>query len=912
MALALLAAAGCGRDTPESLTAAAKAAGERNDPKAAVVHLKAALQLEPGNPQTRYLLGKALLDAGDPAGAVIELSKVRDQKHPDEQVLPPLTRALYLLGDHRRLATQYSDVTLAEPKAQAELKANVAAAWAGLGDRARTEAALAAALQADPNNASAGVLQARIVAGAGRMDEAMKLARAVVDRDPRAYEAWHLIGELRQFGDKDMKAAAEAFRKSISIEPANIQAHLSLLAMHIRDRDIAGARAQAEELRKVLPRHPQMIFVDAQLAFHDAKYTRARELAQALLKVVPTHTGVLQLAGASEAQLGSMVVAEAHFAKALQVNPQLLLARRNLAQVYLRIGQPARALDTLRPLLAPGAGDANARALAAEAALALGDSGTAERLFLEASRLEPDDERIRTALALTNLSRGDAERAFVDLDKIARASTATYADLAIVSARIKRREFDQALAAVDALEKKGGDRTLAPNLRGRIHELRGDFAAARKAFDAALAADPRFFSAVASLAALDLRENKPEAATARFDAAIQADARNHLAYMGKAAIMIRGDADFEAVRKVLAEAIQAAPSDADPRLQLIEYGLKKRQFKEVLVIAQQAGAALPNQPRVLDALGRAQAQSGDRLQAASTFQRAANLDPGSALPHVRLADVYKADGKRQAAVAALKRALEIDPGLDEAQVSLVETLVAERRVDEAVAVARGLQKNPRLTAGWLLEAAIHMRGRDFAKAETALRAGLKQHPDSSDLAVRLHQVLGTSGRGADARRFAEDWVRQRPNDSVLSYQLATAAITRNDMAEAETRLRDLVKRHPEHALALNNLAWVLTFTGKPGAVAFAERAVARLPGHPGVQDTLAMALAAEGQATRGLELQKKVVALQPEDDGLRLNLARIAKAAGDTALARAELERLIAKGQMGPFHGEAVKLLKTL
>lgn len=912
LAASTLLTTGCGRETPQTLVAAAKAASDKRDHRAAVVHLKSALQADPKNLETRLLLGQAMLKAGDPAGAAIELTKLHDAKMADERVLPALTRALLLLGEERRLATLYGDVELSDREAQAALKANVASAWAALGDRPRTEAALKKALELSPDHTAAIVLRARIVAGAGDLAGALKLAEGVVARDPAAYEAWHLLGEVHLHGQNDRAKATEAFRRSLAIEPANVQAHLALLAMHIRDRDIASARAQADELRKVLPRHPQMVFVDAQLAFHDGNYPRARELTQAVLKLAPSHTGVLLLAGAIEGQLGSLVLSETHFGKALQLNPALLLARRNLAQVYLRSGQPARALETLKPVLAPGAGDANARALAAEASLALGDAATAERLFLEAARLEPDDERIGTALALTNLARGDAERAFVDLDRIARASKATYADLAIVSARIKRTEFDQALAAVDALEKKTNDRTLAPNLRGRIHVLRGDIPAARRAFESALAVDPRFFAAVAGLAALDLRENRPDAAQARFDAAIAADPRNPLAHIGKAELMIRADADFESVRKVLADAIQAAPTDAEPRLQLIEYGLKKRQYKEVLTIAQQAAAALPNQPRVLDALGRAQAQSGDRLQAVSTFQRAANLDPGSALPHLRLADLYKADGKSAAAVAALRRALEIDPRRDEAQVGLVDALVADRRVDEAVATARSLQQDPKLTVGWLLEAAVHMRSRTYDKAESVLRAGLKRHPDSSELAVRLHQVLGATGRQADARRFAEDWIRQRPQDSALAYQIATAAISRGDLAEAETRLRELVARHPRHALALNNLAWVLTTSGKPGAVAFAERAVQALPSHPGIHDTLAMALAAEGQPARALEIQKKALARAPDDDGMRLNLARIALKAGDTALARRELEALVAKGPLGTFHGEAGKLLKTL
>lgn len=916
VAIAVAAAAtlgGCSRETPQSLVASAKASSERKDHKAAVVQLKAALQQDPQNADTRLLLGLELLKAADPAGAVIELSKLRDQKVPDEKVMPPLARAMLLLGDERRLTTLYGDVELKEPKAQAALKASVASAFAALGDRERTEVALKAALKADPDNTVANVLQARIVAGGGDFTQGMKLAQAVVKRDPAAYDAWHLIGELALYGKGDVAAAVAAFRKSLAIEPANVQAHLALMSIAIRDRDIAAARAQAEELRRVLPRHPQMVFVDAQLAFHDRDLPKARELMQSLLKLAPNHVGVLQLAGAIEGELKSLVLAETHFAKALQVDPTLVVARRSLAMIYLRQGQPRRAFEIVAPLLGAESKDPAAHALAAEAALTMGDPAAAERLFVAAARLEPENERFKTALALIGLAQGQAERAFVDLETLARQSSSNYADLALISARLKRGEFDAALKAIDVLEKRPDtDRAMALNLRGRAHVLRGDNASARAAFEQALAAAPGDFASVSNLAAVDVREGLLDAAVARFDAAITADTRNTLAYVGKAEVLIRQRAPFEQVQDVLAAAIKAAPLDPEPRLQLVEYALKQRRLKEALVVAQSAAAALPDRPAVLDVLGRAQAQSGDRLQALSTFQRAANLDATNAVPHMRIADLHKADGKKAAAIAALRRALEIDPRLAEARASLVDMLVADNQIDQALLVAREMQRDAGRIDGFMLEAGIHARARSTDRELDILRAGLAKHPGSSDIAVRLHQVLRNAGREADARRFADEWIRRQPQDPAFAFELSTAAIERGDLPRAEALLRELVKRFPNHPLALNNLAFVLVHSGKPGAVAMAERALAARPGTAAIMDTLAQALAAEGQAAKGLQVQRDAVAKAPDDDGLRINLARIAVKAGDKGLARSELERLVAKGPLGPWHGEATRMLKTL
>jgi Flp pilus assembly protein TadD len=95
-------------------------------------------------------------------------------------------------------------------------------------------------------------------------------------------------------------------------------------------------------------------------------------------------------------------------------------------------------------------------------------------------------------------------------------------------------------------------------------------------------------------------------------------------------------------------------------------------------------------------------------------------------------------------------------------------------------------------------------------------------------------------------------------------------------------------------------------------VAYARRAVDLMPNQPAMIDTLAMAMAAERQLDGALTLQKQAVELAPDDNGLRLNLARIALQAGDKALARKELERLQALGPTLPYRSEVATLIKAL
>ena len=904
---------GCGNETPQALVASGKQYLDKREPKGAVIQFKAALQQRPDSAETRYLLGRALLDSGDPVSAAAELAKALDLRHPETQVLPQLAQALLLAGENKKLTSLYGALELPDKTASASLKSSVAAAWGALGDQAKTQAAVQAALAAVPDFPAALVLKARLVAGAGDFNQAQVLVDQVLAKVPTAFEAWNLKGEILLLGKNNPKAAEAAFRRTLAIEKTHVAAHVSLIAMRMRENDLPGMRKQIQDLKAVLPGHPQTVFAEAQLAFLERDFKKAREASQLLLRGSPDNVMALMLAGAIEGQSGSLVQAEALFAKASRLDPDLELARRNLANTYLRMGQPDKALHVLAPLLEGDAIGAEALSVAAEAYLQLGDPRKAETLFIRASKIDPSNARVRTALALTRLARGDAPAAFAELNQVAIEDKGTFAEMAVVSARMKRKEYDAALLAANAMAKKQPDSVAVLNLRGQIQMLRNDIAAARQDLDAAHKLDPAYFPAVANLAAVDVLEKKPAVAQKRFEEVIQANPRNFAAYMALAALRQTLKAPKDEVVGLLTKAIQGSPDEPGPRLQLIEMRLRAKDIKDALAAAQDSVAALPNDVLILDALGRVQMESGNVQQAMGTFRRLINLDSKAPLPHTRLADLFIATRDYKSAEASLRRALELQPNLEGAQRSLLQIFLTDARLRDALDVAKQMQvQRPEQAMGYLSEGVIQMRMKAPEAAIAAYRAGLQQVPGHSELATRLHRTLVASGHKAEAEQFSAEWSKLHPDDLLFEYHRAITALAAGDLAQAETRLRAVVERQPDNGMALNNLAWTMATLGRKGAVAYAEKATTLLPNRPAVMDTLALALVQEGNLPRALELQKKVVALAPDDMGMRLNLAKIAISAGDKTLARTELERLAKEGTRFASQDRVAALMKKL
>ena len=470
-----------------------------------------------------------------------------------------------------------------------------------------------------------------------------------------------------------------------------------------------------------------------------------------------------------------------------------------------------------------------------------------------------------------------------------------------------------ALKAIEGLEKKLPDQALPLQLRGRVLMMRKDTAAARRAYEAALTKDPAYFSAVAALASLDAAERKPEEARRRFDAYLKAYPKSWQAKLALAEFDSRAGAAPAAVQATLREAVKLSPTEPRPQLVLINHLLSHDDARAALQAAQEAVAALPDNLEILDAKGRAEMAAGDHQGALSTFRKLAGLQPRSALPELRLSDAYIGAKDRAAAERSLRRAAELQPELVAPNRLLALLQLQDGRPDEALAIARTMQKaHPTDPAGFLLEAEIETARKAWEPAAKAFRAALKLAPDSADLFIKLHGALDRAGQAPEAHRMAADWLKAHPKDPAFLYYLGDLALADNDLPRAERRYRAVLEVMPDHALAMNNVAWLMARQGKPGALPLAEKANQLMPNRAPLLDTLATVLEAENQLPKAIEAQKRAIAAAPKDPALNLRLAKLYIKSGDKSGARSELDGLAKLGERFAGQAEVAELLKKL
>ena len=908
--LAVAVLTGCGRNEPSALIASAKGYIAKADYKSGIIELKSALQQAPDNAEARFLLGESLLASGDPVAAETEVRKALDLNYPADDANPLLARVLLTEGQFQKVVSEFGERKLDSAKSMGDLGTSVAIAYMALGETKKARSALDAALALAPRNARALTVAAQLDAANNDFAAVSKDIDMALAASPNDPEATAIKAELevsqgrRDEGVKILESAVEA-------NPNSVSARFALGSLLIRSGQVEKAATQVEAMKRVAPRDLRTLYLEAVVAF-----SRGAK---------PDHLPSLYLLGLIDLRLGSLAAAEEQLRKVVAQVPNEVGARRALAATYLRMGQVTRAIDTVEPALALAPEDAGTLRVAAEAYLASGKVGKASQYYERANAIDKGNVGSEVRLAQMRIATGDTARAFKDLETLSEADASQYqADLALVTAHLRRGEFDQALQAANRLEKKQPKNPVSYNVKGTVYAAMRDFKSARANYEKALQVDPKYFTAARNLTLLDLQERKPDDARKRYEQMLANDPKNEPLLLAQAELLALTGQPPDQVKSAIERAIAANPNSAVARMSLVNYSMRQGDTKAALAAAQSAQAALPDDPRIVEAIGAAQLAAGDLNQAMAAFQRLAQLQPENAAMLVRLAEVQLRLNDSSGAIETLRKGLTAQPDSAQLLLALAKTYIVSGHPEGAIAEARKLQKErPDRALGFAIEAEVLMTQKKWTQAATSYRDALARQALPA-LVVRRYAALLNAGTPTEAAHMAEGWFQEHPKDLTLHLYIAEQSQFRKDLPTAIAHYHAMLAIDPENIVALNNLAIALSDSGDAKASDYAERAYRLSPYNPDVMDTLGWVLVQAHDTDRGTELLRAASNLSPTNGQIRLHFAKaliqagaraikIGIGAGDKGGARRELEALTAKlDKASPLRADAEKVLSGL
>ncbi|HEX8395876.1 MAG TPA: tetratricopeptide repeat protein [Pyrinomonadaceae bacterium] len=258
-------------------------------------------------------------------------------------------------------------------------------------------------------------------------------------------------------------------------------------------------------------------------------------------------------------------------------------------------------------------------------------------------------------------------------------------------------------------------------------------------------------------------------------------------------------------------------------------------------------------------LGRAFLRAGRASEAVAILSRAVTDEPDNEDAVLALQDAIQSatDNDAGAAVEALKQAVFAAPG----SASLVEMLAnaqirAGKIEDAAKTIKEARSKFPESDSLLRLEANVLTQLGRVDEAVSLLRSKIvnktKQISVPQSLVpdflahLTISDLYVQAGRGADAVGAARQALDLAQNDDMTKIAMLTLASAQNaagNFRDAETSLREVLKKEPENPTALNNLGYFLVERGErlPEALNLIKRAVATEPGNSSFLDSLGWA-----------------------------------------------------------------------
>jgi putative PEP-CTERM system TPR-repeat lipoprotein len=900
----------CGRSSQstEQLLTEAKQYQQKGDLKSAMIQLKNAVEKSPENGEARIQLGSLELGMGDYASAEKEFRKARSSGVAADHVLPLLAKAMSQQGKFKEILEDITPEVAAKSAPLLTLRGEALLAT-GKVDEAKQAFDQALALNANSGDALLGL--ARYAITKQDRDAAERYINEAVAKDPKNPEVFMAHGTMLRTQGKADEAIA-AFDQALALAPHHRSAHIEKAYIDITRGKFPDAKTEIDAAEKNAPGNLLVTYTRALYEFSQGKYQAAQDAVQSVLKVAPDHMPSILLAGASELNLGSLQQADQHLRKYLENNPSDVYARKLLAQVQLKSAQPNDAAATLAPALKSAVDDPQVLALAGETYMQVHDFNKASAYLEKATALAPKAAGLRTSLGLSKLAQGDQARGLSELETATVLDPKSgYATMALVQTEISLKHYDKALAAIDALEKQQPENPQVLTLRGAVNMVRGDIPAARAALDKAVALQPTFIPAVQNLARLDLVEKKPDAAKQRYEKVLQKEPNNADAMRALGVLALMQNHPDEATTW-FEKASNSNPNAVGPAVTLGRHYLRTGQPQKAQTLARKFQTANPTNPELVELLGQAQIANKDTAGALETYSKLTNLMPKSAAPHLRLAGVHMLMQNNTAAVDDLKRAVELQPDLLPARLAQVDLAMRMGHADDALAIARQIQKlNDKSPVGYATEGDVLMAQKKPAQALPAYDKALSL-AKAPEILVKSLQAMTLSGKGKEAQARAAQWIKDHPDDVLIGMYMAENDLSAKDYKAAIARLEGVVKRTPNNAAALNNLAYAYQQEKDPRALATAEQAYKLADNSPGIMDTLGWLLVEQGNTTRGVPLLQKASNLAPNSSETRYHLAVGLSKSGDKAGARKELDKLLASDKSFAQSDEARALLKTL
>ena len=678
----------------------------------------------------------------------------------------------------------------------------------------------------------------------------------------------------------------------------------------------------------------------ADAAWKAGEYEKAETLYQTVLRTRAEQPGALRSLGLMYLQLGQFeraAVVLVHGRDALTNDVEI---RSGLARAYYATGATKSSRDEVLQVLRLSPGHDHGLLLLADLAANTNETAAARRLLEEARRQAGDKPALHAALGTLWMKEGAPAKASEEFALAAKAP----APPAIVLAALAGFAWSQGdLTNAEAYYRKAVAAEPAEPLRQfqlAEFKLKTGPVAEGKAMLAALGEKyprvPMIWYHLADIAAQEGVGSDCKNALAKLFAC---DPFNLSGRLLLARLRVASGA-FDAAALELERLSRFYPKSAPLFHQLGVAHLMGKDMVKALASFDRALAADPGYQNTILAMADLNIRRADYASAVTSLRSLISKHPELYQGYLMLADAYRLRGtpldslevykrlekfkpedpsipyvtgltlrtlgRTAEARAQFARVLELAPLDTSVLTQLADMDLAAGQTNDAIARVTGAAaKHPDSIAHQMLLAQLHMTIGRLDAAETVLAQILEKYPENVEAYGLQARVYVAGKKQQQALERLASGLLKRPQDPVLLIQQGVIYDLLKQFDRARESYEQVLRVNPEHVLAMNNLACLLSeqFNQLDKAYELARKAHELNPANPSAADSLGWILFKRREYPWALSLIREAASRLPGEPEVQYHLGLAHYMMGEEGPAKAALERSLAGP--GEFRGRA-------
>jgi tetratricopeptide (TPR) repeat protein len=406
----------------------------------------------------------------------------------------------------------------------------------------------------------------------------------------------------------------------------------------------------------------------------------------------------------------------------------------------------------------------------------------------------------------------------------------------------------------------------ARGLRATFMLDRGDINTAMTELQAVVTAKPNNHVSRFNLGRAHFARGEFEQARQEFDAAIQIHPDYLPARLAQIQVsLIRGDSD-QALHQA-DETIKIAPNSVEAKVMKAAALQRLQRYDEARALLNAIIEKVPKQVDTLLELGVLDLNQKKPKDAEEVFRRAYEANPNNLRGLLGESRAYLLDGQPDKSVQLIEAEAQKKPANLDLQREVGNAEANAGQYDKAIMTYQGLMakvSDPRLQSDlWNRIGESYLRKGDIQQSINSLEKARQGQPNNTSLTTNLGQLYDQENKKDMARKY---------------YEMS-------------------IKVDPNNALALNNLAYMMSQTSGSDldqALTYATRAKQRLPDHGEINDTLGVIYIKKNLTDNAIDTFRTLVVKAPQNPTYHYHYALALLQKGDRENARKECQTALA------------------